>query len=242
MTDSGRTSAYVTHSMSERMALALVDARWQRGGRVIRSLIIVLLLLAAALLLGFVAFVSQLDNSESEPMRHADAIVVLTGGADRIPDAVQLLAEGHGTRLLISGVNKDLSPGNLLKLLPQYADLFACCIDLDYGAGNTVGNATETRRWARDHKVGSIILVTSNYHMPRAMIEFRRAMPQTDFIARPVVPYAFDASRWWRDASVARVLAAEYVKFLAAWGRSVAAPVIGENIDSTGSVKHLATF
>ncbi len=209
-------------SLGEQMRIAQAERRLRKGGVVLRLLIFLAGIGLAAFLAGFVLFVTLLDHSEPEPLNRADAIVVLTGGSDRIADAVQLLAEGRASRLLISGVNKDISPESIAKMLPQYADLFACCIDLDYGAGNTVGNATETRRWAREKQVSSIILVTSNYHMPRAMIEFRRAMPGLAFTARPVVPYAFDASLWWRDASTARVLFSEYTKFLAAWARSVA--------------------
>jgi uncharacterized SAM-binding protein YcdF (DUF218 family) len=242
MSESGRQATYMTHSLSERMELALATERLRRGGKLIGILAIIAALVLAVFFVGFLTFVNTLDDRESEPVSQADAIVVLTGGADRIPDAVQLLAEGHASRLLISGVNKNISPASIVKLLPQYADLFRCCIDLDYGAGNTVGNATETRRWARDHKVKSMILVTSNYHMPRAMIEFRRAMPGAEFTARPVVPYAFDASRWWSDPATAKVLASEYIKFLAAWGRALAAPIISDSIDATGSVKRVATY
>ncbi len=128
---------------------------------------------------------------------------MLTGGSDRIEDAVQLLAEGRASRLLISGVNEALKPDSLARRMPMHGDLFACCIDLDYGARNTVGNAVETRRWTRQHRIGSIILVTSNYHMPRALIEFRRAMPSATIIARPVVPYGFEAGRWWHDPATA---------------------------------------
>ncbi len=239
MSDSGRLSSVVTHGFGERMRFALAADRLSRGGTLMRGFGLALALAAVALFAGFFAFVTMLDRTENEPVTRADAIVVLTGGSDRIPDALQLLAEGHAGRLLISGVNQDISPARLARMMPQYSDLFSCCVDLDYGAGNTVGNATETRRWARDHNVKSIILVTSNYHMPRAMIEFRRAMPRTSFIARPVVPYAFDASRWWGSAATARVLASEYVKFVAAWGRSMAEPVIGEALDSTGSIKRM---
>jgi uncharacterized SAM-binding protein YcdF (DUF218 family) len=239
MSDSARFTSYVTHSMGERVAVALADGRLRRDGRLAAILGCLSAAGLAALFLGFVFFVARLDYSEPEPLKKADAIVVLTGGSDRIADALRLLAEGRAGRLLISGVHKSTSPGSLARLAPDYGDLFACCIDLDYGAGNTVGNATETRRWARRTKAKSIILVTSNYHMPRALIEFRRAMPEIEFIARPVIPYAFDASDWWRSASTAQLLAGEYSKFLAAWGRSVVEPAIGDDLEATGSIKRL---
>jgi uncharacterized SAM-binding protein YcdF (DUF218 family) len=230
----------MTSSLSERMEIASAAARLRRGGQFVRLLVVLALLTAAFVFVGFMLFVSHLDDSENEPLERADAIVVLTGGADRIADAVQLLAEGHGARLLISGVNEGISPQSIAKLMPQHADLFACCIDLDYGAHNTVGNATETRRWAREHKVRSILLVTSNYHMPRALIEFRRAMPQAKVSARAVVPYGFDASRWWSDGATARVLAGEYAKLLASWTRSITTPIISDSLDATSSVKRVS--
>jgi uncharacterized SAM-binding protein YcdF (DUF218 family) len=240
MTDSPFSRSMMTHSFGERMHYARVTDELSRSGRLLRGLFAIALLALVVLFAGFILFVGTLDRSETEPLAKADAIVVLTGGSDRIPDAVQLLAEGHGARLLISGVNPNISPERLARMSPDHQDLYACCIDLDYGAGNTVGNATETRRWARLHHAKSIILVTSNYHMPRALIEFRRAMPNVAVIPRPVVPYAFEASQWWMEPQTARVLMGEYVKFLAAWGRSMASPVINEELDSTGSIKRVA--
>jgi uncharacterized SAM-binding protein YcdF (DUF218 family) len=242
MSESARVSSFVTSSLAERMEIASATDRLRRGGQLVRLTIVLGILCAVLLFIGFLFFVYSLDPSENEPHQRADAIVVLTGGADRIADAVQLLAEGHGARLLISGVNKGISPESIAKLMPQHADLFACCIDLDYGARNTVGNATETRRWARDHKIKSILLVTSNYHMPRALLEFRRAMPRAQVSARAVVPYGFDASRWWSDLGTARVLTSEYAKLLAAWSRSIAAPTISDSLDATSSVKRLSVI
>jgi uncharacterized SAM-binding protein YcdF (DUF218 family) len=218
---------------------ALAEARLRRGGRVIRLVVFLAVLTVLALGGGFLGFVSMLDAQEAEEVAPADAIVVLTGGSDRIADAVQLLAEGRGARLLISGVNPGIAPATLARRLPDYADLFGCCIDFDYGAHNTVSNAAETRRWTRKHNVRTILLVTANYHMPRALIEFRRAMPTARIIARPVIPYGFEPGGWWRNAGTARVLGGEYLKFLAAYARAIVAPVIAENPSETGLVRSL---
>ena len=75
--------------------------------------------------------------------------MVLTGGASRIADAIDLLAAGRGKRLLISGVHRTTTTTEIARINPRYQGLVACCVDLDYSAVNTVGNAIETRRWAR---------------------------------------------------------------------------------------------
>ena len=227
-------------NLSDSVRFAVNNARLSRSTFLLRMAVLLVVFSCIIYAAGFVGFVAILDRAETEPPSVSDAIVVLTGGSDRIPDAVQLLAEGRGTRLLISGVNRGIQPKSLAKLMPNSSDLFTCCIDLDYGARNTVGNATETRRWAREHGLRSILVVTSNYHMPRALLELRRAMPETVFVARPVVPYAFDASSWWHDPATARVLISEYTKFVAAYARSVVFPVIGEDLSSVGSIRGMS--
>ena len=98
--------------------------------------------------------------------------MVLTGAATRIPDAIELLAAGRGKRLLITGVHRDTSAREIARLTPAlHQNYFTCCIDLDRSALNTFGNALEIKRWAREHNFNSLIVVTSNWHMPRAMAE-----------------------------------------------------------------------
>lgn len=168
---------------------------------------------------GFFVFVHTLTNYETKPDVQADAIVTLTGGSQRIDDALQLLAQGRGKRMLISGVNEHTTREELSRLNPGQAELFGCCIDLDYGARNTIGNAIQTRRWARNNGFQTIIVVTSNYHMPRTLVELEHVMPQIERI-----PYAVsnrgEAGMWWRNGNTFRIVASEYVKFLAAWIRT----------------------
>ena len=96
---------------------------------------------------GFLVFIASLDRYERDPQRRTDAIVALTGGAQRIGDAIDLLAKGYGRRLLITGVNERTSREEIARLNPGQRRLFDCCVDLDYRARNTIGNAIETRRW-----------------------------------------------------------------------------------------------
>src|SRR5215472_4827481 len=102
----------------------------------------------AALLGGFLWFALHIASKESPLDRMADGIVALTGGAARITDAVELLASGRGRRLLITGVAPTTNTSELIRLVPDHERWFGCCIDLDYAARNTIGNAAETKRWA----------------------------------------------------------------------------------------------
>src|SRR6266851_6948071 len=137
--------------------------------------------------IGFVGFLSQLRGAEVTPDRKADGIVVLTGGSSRVSDAMELLAGGYGKRLLISGVHPTNDASDISRSLPDSQSLMGCCVDLDRSAVNTRSNAAETRRWAHERGFKSLIVVTSNYHMPRAIVELTHAMPDIELIPFSVV-------------------------------------------------------
>lgn len=170
------------------------------------------------ILLGFLAFVYSIDRFEQPPETRADGIVAMTGGAQRIGDAIDLLAKGYAKRLLISGVNEKTSREQISRLNPGQRRLFDCCVDLDYRARNTIGNAIETRRWAEANGFDAIIVVTSNYHMPRTLVELDHALPNLQKIPYPVAA-TIDPHDWWHNPSTAKVLTSEYLKFLMVWVR-----------------------
>lgn len=165
---------------------------------------------------GFIAFLSQLRGVEAVPEGKADGIVVLTGGSSRVSDAMELLAAGYGQRLLISGVHPTNAPSNISRSLPENQSFMQCCVDLDHSAVNTRSNAAETRRWARDRGFKSLIVVTSNYHMPRAIVELSHAMPDIALIPFAVVGDKWREEPWWTSGSTLRLLLSEYVKYVAA--------------------------
>ncbi|MDQ8730576.1 YdcF family protein [Bradyrhizobium sp. LHD-71] len=165
---------------------------------------------------GFIWFLAQLQSDEAPPKNPADGIVVLTGGSSRVSDAVDLLANGYGKRLLISGVHWSTGTGELSRSLRDNASWLACCVDLDYFAFDTRGNATETRRWAHERGFRSLIVVTSNYHMPRAIVELSHSMPDVVLIPFPVIGEKWRDEPWWASGAAARLLVTEYAKFLAA--------------------------
>jgi uncharacterized SAM-binding protein YcdF (DUF218 family) len=166
--------------------------------------------------IGFVGFLSQVRGTERKPDRKADGIVVLTGGSSRVSDAMELLAAGYGRRLLISGVHPTNAPSDISRSLPDNQSLLSCCVDLDRSAVNTRSNAAETRRWAHQRGFKSLIVVTSNYHMPRAILELSHAMPDTQLIPFAVVGDKWRDEPWWTSGTTLRLLLSEYVKYVAA--------------------------
>jgi uncharacterized SAM-binding protein YcdF (DUF218 family) len=167
----------------------------------------------AALFIGFIVFVYSLDRYEQRPETGADGIVVLTGGSQRIDDALDLLAKGYADRLLISGVNEKTNREQISRLNPGQKYLFDCCIDLDYRARNTIGNAISIRRWTEQNQFASLIVVTSNYHMPRALVELNHAFPNVQKIPYSVAA-TIDPHSWWSSASTAKLLVSEYLKYV----------------------------
>jgi uncharacterized SAM-binding protein YcdF (DUF218 family) len=191
--------------------------------RLIRFIGFLTLVAAAAALVLFVAgyfwFVGKIPVREVQLNRKADGIVVLTGAAARIPDAIGLLAAQRGQRLLITGVYRNTRSREIARLAPLYDRFFACCIDLDRNALNTFGNAIQARRWAHQHHFTSLIVVTSNWHMPRAMVEIEHQLPDITLIPYPVISERVKNEPWWSNVDTARFLFAEYVKYLFALAR-----------------------
>ncbi|HXY90640.1 MAG TPA: YdcF family protein [Xanthobacteraceae bacterium] len=194
-------------------------AAGRRGLQRVASFMGIVTLAIVAFFAGFVLFVNAIPREEEEVRRPVDGIVVLTGGASRISDAVELLAAGHGRRLLISGVNPATTPGELMRLTPELEKLFACCVDLGHQALNTAGNAMEIAQWTREHQFRSIIVVTSAWHLPRALVELERELPGVELIPRAVVTDRMREEPWWTNPQTTRFLLVEYVKYLATFAR-----------------------
>ena len=168
---------------------------------------------------GFGWFVFNIASDEVTLDTKADGIVALTGAAARIPDAIELLATDRGKRLLITWVHRATSSKEIARITPLYSRYFTCCIDLDRSALNTFGNALETKRWARAHNFNSLIVVTSNWHMPRAIAELAHQLPDVTLIAYPVISEKVKTEPWWSNLDTARFLFAEYLKYVLALAR-----------------------
>jgi uncharacterized SAM-binding protein YcdF (DUF218 family) len=162
---------------------------------------------------GFVWFVRHVPEQEGRVTQEADGIVVLTGGTSRIADGVELLAAGHAKRLLITGAHPTTTSKEISRLMPRYERWITCCVDLDHSALNTFGNAAETRRWLMSRSFESLIVVTSNYHMPRTMAELEHQLPDVKLIPHPVVSDKLRTEPWWNSIATAKLLLSEYVKY-----------------------------
>lgn len=172
--------------------------------------------LAGAWFLGFLWFVATLPARVDDATTRTDAIVVLTGGSERLTTGIALLRDGLAERLFISGVHRGVDVADILKLARTDRPELAGAIVLGYAADDTVGNAVETARWVASAQVRSLRLVTGAYHMPRSLAEFRRALPGVAIVPHPVFPDTVKSREWWRWPGTAALLATEYSKYLAA--------------------------
>lgn len=163
---------------------------------------------------GFYSFWHQSGALACPDNPRADGIVVLTGGPERISSAIRLLEERAAGRLLISGVHPQTTAHELRRVTGTGRDLFRCCIDLDRRAPDTRGNAEEARQWADERGYSRLLIVTSDYHILRAMKEFSRAMPKTELVACPVA--GRDGRDPLQNMTSLRLWFAEYVKYLLA--------------------------
>ena len=172
------------------------------------------ILAGIAIVIGFAFFLRLLPSEEVALSRNADGIVVLTGGTSRVSDSLELLAAHRGKRLLITGVNPGTTTNDIARQVSDYGRILACCVDLDYSAINTLGNAVQTRHWAINRGFHSLIIVTSAYHMPRALAEIAHQLPDVTLIPFPVVSDRLRVEPWWANGSTTKLVLSEYFKYL----------------------------
>ena len=189
-----------------------------RVSRLLRYALVYVGLASAILLSGLQHFVLTLPNATGKQLQYTDGIVVMTGGQKRLDDGLHLLTEGIAGKMLISGVGDGVSRAVLVQQLDlderQINALF-CCVDLDFSAEDTRGNARAARRWAIENNMRSLRLVTANYHMPRALLVFANEMPEFNLYQYPVNPDDLRLEGWWHDRAMLRLLFREYAKYLA---------------------------
>jgi len=163
---------------------------------------------------GLVWFAEAVQDGSNGGDQTTDAIVVPTGGSGRLEEGLRLLREGFARRMLISGVSKGVEAEAVID--DDHLDLLDCCIDLGHAALDTAGNAIETAAWMAAQGFSSLRIVTGSYHLPRTMMEFRRAMPNVTLVPNPVFPDHVKVELWWRYRGTAGLIASEYAKYLLA--------------------------
>lgn len=214
----------------KRRPLLLRVIGWAAGFFFKVSLVAVFV--AAGVLIGGFAKFSNNVSKAAPPktIPKAEAIVVLTGGAERISVALDLLARNEQLRLLISGVNPLTGVEALSVLHPDHAHRIACCVDLDTASTDTIGNAEETRKWMAERGYASLILVTSAYHMSRSQMEFARQMPGIVVYSWPVALADLGKSGWWRNPDTLHLMISEYIKYVGAWSRDFVQPGVFDTV------------
>ncbi|MDQ0317096.1 YdcF family protein [Amorphus orientalis] len=178
-----------------------------------RACLFTLGVLSAFVVAGFLWFADQVASAQTPADPHGDAIVVLTGGAQRINGAIALLEEGRAERLLITGVNPATTEGQIATAVSAQKTIFDCCVDIDREALDTIENARQTRYWASDRGFHRLIIVTSAYHMPRTLAELKRELPDQELIPFPVMHENLKLANWYSDGAAMKVMVREYVKY-----------------------------
>jgi len=165
----------------------------------LRRLLSLLLVIWALGFVGFAAFPPQ-----PAPMAKVDGIIVLTGGEGRIARGLELLRGGIAPRLLVSGVDPEVKPGEFAAQYKAAAPLLACCITLGYESVDTRSNAREAAQWIARNHLRRVRLVTSDWHMRRAAWELHQTIPANVELTEDAVPTRPSLG----------ILFAEYSKFI----------------------------
>lgn len=165
-------------------------------------------------MLSILSFIGEIPTLENANDTSTDAIVVLTGGSERLEEGLNLLSERKAKKLFISGVYRGVEVSRLLALFQGNPNELICCVKLGYTAASTRGNAAETKDWLENEGYKSLRLVTASYHMPRSIKEFHYKMPNIMVIPHPVFPKKFKRDDWWRWPGTANLILTEYFKYI----------------------------
>lgn len=196
-----------------------------------KALAVVFLLWAT----GLIIFFTNIPRHVVDTQTHTDAVVVLTGGRERLKTGFKILCADQAKMIFISGVH----PGETLKTLLKTIELTGtnCPLDRDeiiasthlgYLAKNTKENAQETAAWVNQMNIDSIRLVTAAYHMPRSLMQLKYLLPQVTIIPHPVFPFGQERY-WWSDVGAIQIILSEYHKFLLGYMRILILPRDHEN-------------
>jgi uncharacterized SAM-binding protein YcdF (DUF218 family) len=198
------------------------------------------------LIAGLVIFAASVTRfaatqTATVPIAAVDGIVVLTGGKHRVIEGLKLFEHARARRILISGVHPLTTREQLKRRAGVSQTLFSCCVDVGYKALDTSGNADETASWVDVWGFKRIAVVTSNYHMPRGLLELSRALPGTELVPHPVRSSTYGSGPWWTNAQAIRIVTIEYLKWLPAMARYGTAWTRGRLPDTIATTRQTAT-
>ena len=184
-----------------------------------RSFVMFFLLVVFLWIVGFTNFLMTIPADVPKDIVKSDAVVVLTGGSKRLEAGIILLEQGKAELLFVSGVNEKVTRSDILQVVDRGKilkndQLFSCCIKLGYAAEDTTGNAKESLEWLRINSLSSIILVTSNYHMQRAYLEFKLQNSNVRSTKYAVISSDFTVSDWIINPRRFALLFLEYHKLI----------------------------
>ena len=189
----------------------------RRALRAVRALLAAVALFALLWSGGLAWFADTAGEGSEQPDIATEAVVVPTGGSGRLEEGLRLLESGLAQALFVTGVAEGVESAELRARYDPA--LWACCVELGYEAEDTAANAREAAVWMADRDYTSLRLVTSGYHMPRAMLEFRSALPNATLVAHPVFPEHVKVEHWWRYRGTAALIASEFTKYVWALAR-----------------------
>jgi uncharacterized SAM-binding protein YcdF (DUF218 family) len=168
----------------------------------LRWLAVLALIVSVGAALGFVA-PGFLLQGPTEPLVVSDAIIVISGdeALARYRDGVRLYRAGWAQKLVFSGAAWDGGSSNaeVMRTLAVSDGVPASAILVDPHGDDTYGNAVHTRTLMLEHGLKSAILVTSPYHLQRAVMTFRGVYNGTDItvIGRAAPDGEWRKTNWW---------------------------------------------
>lgn len=186
----------------------------RRRSTVLPAVILGAFVVSTAWASGLMRFAAAIPSAVADPGTRTDAIVVLTGGSERLATGVSLLSRGLAQRVFVSGVHPDVDARAMLNAAGGAGPELIDRIEAGHGARDTAGNASETAAWIRGHGYRSLRLVTASYHMPRSLLEFRHVLPDAVVIPHPVFPENVKQRSWWFQPGTAALIISEYNKYL----------------------------
>lgn len=183
----------------------------------VKRLIYLILLVPASWVVGLFIFINNIPEQNLNFTQPVDAVVILTGGSMRLEEGLEEFARLKAKKLLISGVGQGATINTILtgaKNQELLNKINQNDIILGNLANNTITNALETKIFMTLHGFDSMLLVTSNYHILRSVLIFKRQMPEYTIYPFPVCSDNFRKSGNFISLPSLKLSATEYNKLL----------------------------